>query len=179
MHRATRTNGRRAPGSPARRARLSHRGIRRASRRERRARCACDGSPARPRRRRRCEPSSNDRSAIASLEEGEKLSDLGKRVQLRLGTSPRLRQVQLGLEEESVCALELPPNFLGKSISLQSDHVQAVQLDRVTDGLHVWWNVFGNTRATANEAVATDRRELMHANLPGENRLLIDGDVSG
>ena len=71
------------------------------------------------------------------------------------------------------------PHVVRKPVALEAHHVQAVELDRVADRLHEGRNVLRDARAAADEAVPSDRRELVHGDEAGEDRLLVDRHVAG
>src|SRR5262245_38467925 len=106
--------------SPAARARAGARRSRRVSRRAAHAECACGGSRWPRVGPRRCEPASDHEPAVTGIEETQKLLDFRKRMQLGGGALPRLRQIELRFEEESICALQLAAHVLWKTMALQA-----------------------------------------------------------
>src|ERR1043165_2311846 len=98
-------------------------------------------------------------------------------MQFRIRLLPRLREIELGLEEQSVGALELPSDLFGEAIALQPDRVESKQLDRVADRLDERRDVLRNARASTDEAELADLHELMHRGDAGNDRLVLDGHV--
>src|SRR5690348_5233068 len=123
--------------------------------------------------------SSDYQTAITAIEEMKKLLHFWKALQLAFGALARLGQIQIGIEEKAIRALELSLHVLGDTVPLQSDLVQSVQSNRIAIGLHVRRDVLRDTRAAAGEAVSPNLHELVRRRLPGDDRLLVHGDVPG
>ena len=76
------------------------------------------------------------------------------RLQLGARLLQRLADVELRAEQEAVRLLQLGDHLVAEAPALQSDAVEAVQLDRVADRLHERRHVLRHARAAADERVA-------------------------
>ena len=75
----------------------------------------------------------------------------------------RLRQVQIGVEEEPVGALERGHGFAREAGPLEADRVEPVELHRIAHRLHVRRDVLVDPGAAADEGVGADGDELVDA----------------
>src|SRR3954447_6845171 len=85
---------------------------------------------------------SNYQAAVAAIEEAQKLLDFGITLKLFLRPLARLRQIQIGIEEQAIGTLELPLHVFRNAVALQSDLVQSVQTNWVAIRLDVGRDVF-------------------------------------
>src|SRR6266550_4343467 len=85
----------------------------------------------------------------------------------------RLREIQIGPEKKSICALELAHDVVGESIALQTHAIQSIQFHRIAHRLEERRNVLRDTRAPANETVTSDTHKLMHGRQSRDGRLVV------
>src|SRR5688572_1424694 len=91
----------------------------------------------------------------------------------------RLRDIQLGPEEQSIGTLQLADDAFVEPGPRKSHAVEAIQFHRIPYGFEEWRNVLRDARASTDERVPPDLHELVHGNEPGKNRAIFDGDVPG
>src|SRR3954469_25113766 len=70
---------------------------------------------------------SDHQSAVAAIEKAQEFLDLRKSLQLFLGALARLREIQVGIEEQTIGPLQLALNVLRHAVALQANLVQAVK----------------------------------------------------
>ena len=94
------------------------------------------------------------------------------------GAFLRLREVEIGVEEEPIGALE-GRDGLGRIVrAAEPDGVEPVELDRVADRLHERGDILVDAAAAADERHRADGHELVHGDQSGENRPVVHGDVA-
>src|SRR5688572_2009642 len=122
---------------------------------------------------------SNHYSTLARFHELNKLGNFGKLLELRLGTLHCLRKIEIRPEEQTISALELANDVLRKSVPLETDTVETVELHGIPHRLEERWDVLGNARAASDETESPDANELVNRGESGNGRLLVDHDVPG
>src|SRR5687767_6278765 len=100
-------------------------------------------------------------------------------MELTLRAIQRLPDVQLGVEEQPVGALELGLHVLGEAASVESHGVQTEERRGDPGGLHIGRHVFLNARPAPHERVRSDAHELVNRRHPSDDGLLVYRDVSG
>ena len=108
----------------------------------------------------------------------EEALDLGQRRQVAPRPLEGLREIEVGVEEEPVGALERGDGLAREAGALQADRVEAVQLHRVADRLHVGRDVLVDPGAAADEGVGADGDELVDGVEAAEHGAVVDGDVA-
>src|SRR5690606_33428564 len=107
-----------------------------------------------------CPSRSEDDPALARLDEVDHVLDF--RIQVELG--PRLlqglRDVERGMEDQPIGALQFTAKLRRKATALEPNAVQAVEADRAACGLHVRGHVLLHSGRAPHEGVATDPDEL-------------------
>src|SRR5215468_4266639 len=98
---------------------------------------------------------------LRAEDELEELLDLGERGQLGSRPVRGLRQVEVGVEEEAIEALERPHRLVGEPGPLKPDRIEPVELDRVADRAHERGDVLIDPGAPADERERADGDELM------------------
>src|SRR5918996_2777827 len=116
-------------------------------------------------------------AALALTNEGQEAVDLGVRVELALRPLQSLTDVQLGVEEQPVGALELGLHVLREASTVEPHRVQAEERRRNPGRLHVGGHVLLDTRAAADERVRPDADELVDRSHSTHDALLVDGHV--
>src|SRR5688500_6013491 len=90
---------------------------------------------------------SNHHSTLTRFHELNELGNLGKLLELRLGALHCLRKVEVRPEEQPISALELADDVFRKSVPLETDTVETVELHGISHRLEERWNILGNARA--------------------------------
>jgi hypothetical protein len=123
----------------------------------------------------------SDESALGTLHEFNQRGHLGRRPALLFYFCQSVSCIHFGPEGYPIRLLELDDALFGKTLALQAEGVNSVNLCliAVADGLDKRQSIAGDYGEAADEGVRTDPAELMHRGECADGCMIAHGDVPG